>query len=341
MTSNQGQQSGNEPRPSLTRFAWLSIAAAIVTIVLKASAYALTGSVGLLSDALESLVNLVAAIVALIALTVAAREPDEERAYGYTKAEYFSSGIEGGLIFLAAVTILYTAVDRLLHPAPVEALGLGIVISFLASLVNLAVALRLRRAGREYHSITLEADARHLMTDVWTTAGVLAGVGAVALTGWLRLDPLIAMAVGVNIIWAGVQLVPAIGGRAARHRHPSGRASEARFGARVPPGSRHPVPCDPNPAGGGPSLRVAPCAGPRPLDDSGGTRSARADRPRDSHRPPSDQCLHAHRTARRSQILGGRRPRPDAARRRSRRPPLSRRRASPARARRRDVLMLA
>ena len=207
MTSNQGQQSGNEPRPSLTRFAWLSIAAAIVTIVLKASAFALTGSVGLLSDALESLVNLVAAIVALIALTVAAREPDEERAYGYTKAEYFSSGIEGGLIFLAAVTILYTAVDRLLHPAPVEALGLGIVISFLASLVNLAVALRLRQAGREYHSITLEADARHLMTDVWTTAGVLAGVGAVALTGWLRLDPLIAMAVGVNIIWAGVQFV--------------------------------------------------------------------------------------------------------------------------------------
>jgi cation diffusion facilitator family transporter len=160
-----------------------------------------------LSDALESLVNLVAAIVALIALTVAAREPDEERAFGYTKAEYFSSGIEGGLIFLAAVTILYTAVDRLLHPAPVEALGLGILISALASLVNLGVALRLRRAGREYHSITLEADARHLMTDVWTTAGVLAGVGAVALTGWLRLDPLIAMAVGVNIIWAGVHLV--------------------------------------------------------------------------------------------------------------------------------------
>ena len=171
VANDHSQQSGTEPRPSLTRFAWLSIAAAIVTIVLKASAYALTGSVGLLSDALESIVNLVAAIVALIALTVAAREPDEERTYGYTKAEYFSSGIEGGLIFLAAVTILYTAVDRLLHPAPVEALGLGIVISALASLVNLGVALRLRKAGREYHSITLEADAKHLMTDVWTTAG--------------------------------------------------------------------------------------------------------------------------------------------------------------------------
>jgi cation diffusion facilitator family transporter len=207
MTSNPSQHSGTEPRPSLTRFAWLSIAAAIVTIVLKTVAYELTGSVGLLSDALESLVNLVAAIVALVALTVAAREPDEERGYGYTKAEYFSSGIEGGLIFLAALTILYTAVDRLLHPAPVEALGLGIVISSLASLVNLAVALRLRRAGREHHSITLEADAKHLMTDVWTTAGVVAGVGAVALTGWLRLDPLIAMAVGINIIWSGVHLV--------------------------------------------------------------------------------------------------------------------------------------
>jgi cation diffusion facilitator family transporter len=167
----------------------------------------MTGSVGMLSDALESIVNLVAAVVALVALTIAAREPDEERAYGYEKAEYFSSGIEGGLIFLAAMSILYTGVDRLFHPAPVEAVGWGILVSTLASLVNLVVAWRLHDAGRRYQSITLEADAKHLMTDVWTSGGVLVGVGAVALTGWLWLDPLIALAVGVNIVWSGVQLV--------------------------------------------------------------------------------------------------------------------------------------
>lgn len=160
----------------------------------------MTGSVGMLSDALESIVNLVAAVVALVALTIAAREPDEERAYGYEKAEYFSSRIEGGLIFLAAMSILYTGVDRLLHPAPVEAVGWGILVSTLASLVNLVVAWRLHDAGRRYQSITLEADAKHLMTDVWTSGGVLVGVGAVALTGWLWLDPLIALAVGVNIV---------------------------------------------------------------------------------------------------------------------------------------------
>src|SRR5688572_10955408 len=139
-------------RPSLTSFAWLSIAAALITIGLKAGAYAVTGSVGLLSDALESIVNLVAGIVALVALTVAAREPDEERAYGYEKAEYFSSGIEGGLIILAALSILYTAVNRLLNPAAIEALGWGILISVLASLVNLVVAWRLSKAARRYQS---------------------------------------------------------------------------------------------------------------------------------------------------------------------------------------------
>jgi cation diffusion facilitator family transporter len=194
-------------RPSLTSFAWLSIAAALVTIGLKAGAYAVTGSVGLLSDALESLVNLVAAIVALVALTIAAREPDDERAFGYEKAEYFSSGIEGGLIILAAASIIYTAVNRLLYPAPVDALVWGILISTLASLVNLVVAWRLSKAARLHRSITLEADAKHLMTDVWTSGGVLVGVGAVALTGWLWLDPLIALAVAVNIIWSGVQLL--------------------------------------------------------------------------------------------------------------------------------------
>jgi cation diffusion facilitator family transporter len=174
---------------------------------MKAGAYLLTGSVGLLSDALESVVNLVAAVVALVALSVAAREPDDERAYGYQKAEYFSSGTEGGLILVAAVGIIVTSVDRLLHPTPLEAVGLGLVISVLASLVNFGVALRLRHAGRLYQSITLEADAQHLFTDVWTSAGVVLGVGAVALTGWLWLDSVVALAVGLNIIRSGVDLV--------------------------------------------------------------------------------------------------------------------------------------
>ena len=192
---------------NLTRFAWLSIAAAVVTIAMKAAAFLLTGSVGLLSDALESLVNLVAAIVALAMLILASRPPDERYAYGYTKAEYFSSGVEGALIFLAAVSICWTAVNRLLHPRELEKLGVGLMISVVASLVNFAVARVLLRAGQHYHSITLEADAKHLMTDVWTSAGVVAGVGLVAMTGWRPLDPLVAIGVAVNIIWAGIQLV--------------------------------------------------------------------------------------------------------------------------------------
>ena len=194
-------------RPSLTRFAWLSIAAAIVTIGLKVAAYRVTGSVGLLSDALESLVNLAAALMALAMLTVAARPPDEDHVYGHDKAEYFSSGVEGALILVAAISIGVTAWNRLLAPQPLEGLGLGLGISLLASLINLGVALVLRRAGQRYSSITLDADAQHLMTDVWTSVGVLAGIGAVALTGWERLDPIIAFAVALNIIWSGVQLV--------------------------------------------------------------------------------------------------------------------------------------
>jgi cation diffusion facilitator family transporter len=192
---------------NLTRYAWLSIAAAVVTIAMKAAAFAMTGSVGLLSDALESLVNLVAAIVALAMLMLASRPPDEQYAYGYTKAEYFASGVEGALIFLAAVSICWTAVNRLLHPRSLEKLGVGLLISIVASGVNFAVARVLLRAGRRYHSITLEADAKHLMTDVWTSGGVVAGVGLVALTGWVPLDPLVAIAVAINIIWAGIQLV--------------------------------------------------------------------------------------------------------------------------------------
>jgi len=196
----------DSPR-SLTRFAWLSIVAAVLTIALKAGAYFITGSVGLLSDALESLVNLVAALGALVALTVAEREPDEERAFGYEKAEYFASGLEGALVLVAAVGIVVTAVPRLLRPEQVSEVGWGLAVSTLASLVNLGVAWRLFRAGREHRSITLEADARHLMTDVWTSAGVIVGVAAVALTGWLWLDPLIALAVAANIVWTGAGLV--------------------------------------------------------------------------------------------------------------------------------------
>lgn len=194
-------------RPSLTRFAWLSIAAAVLTIALKAVAYMLTGSVGLLSDALESIVNLVGALMALAMLTIAARPADEEHAYGHSKAEYFSSGVEGTLILIAAVGISVTAIQRLLTPKPLEQIGLGLGVSIVASLVNLFVALVLLRASKQYGSITLEASAQHLMTDVWTSAGVLVGVGAVALTGWERLDPIVAFIVAANIIWSGVRIV--------------------------------------------------------------------------------------------------------------------------------------
>lgn len=197
----------NPPRSSLTRFAWLSIAAAILTIALKAIAYLLTGSVGLLSDAMESFVNLVGAIMALAMLTIAARPADADHAYGHSKAEYFSSGVEGTLILLAAISIAATAIPRLINPKPLEQVGLGLGVSVAASLVNLLVARVLLRAGKKHHSITLEANARHLMTDVWTSGGVLAGVGAVALTGWVRLDPVVACLVAANIVWSGVGIV--------------------------------------------------------------------------------------------------------------------------------------
>ena len=195
-------ESGN-----LTRFAWLSIGAAIITIALKTTAYWLTGSVGLLSDALESLVNLVAAIMALAMLTIAARPADEMHAFGYGKAEYFSSGLEGALILLAAASIAWTAVPRLFAPQPLEHIGIGLAVSVLASAINLWVARVLMKAGKEYRSITLEADAHHLMTDVWTSAGVVLGVGVVALTGWVHLDPIIALLVAANILRIGWQLL--------------------------------------------------------------------------------------------------------------------------------------
>ncbi len=194
-------------RNKLKRFAWLSIGAAVLTIGLKSGAYLLTGSVGLLSDALESIVNLVAAILALGALTLAARPPDDDHEYGHDKAEYFSSGAEGVLILLAAASIAYTSIERLLNPQPIDQVGIGLVISVVASLVNLAVARVLLRAGRAYESITLEADAHHLMTDVWTSVGVVAGVAVVSLTGLNWLDPVIALLVALNIVREGVKLV--------------------------------------------------------------------------------------------------------------------------------------
>ncbi|MEW6128237.1 MAG: cation diffusion facilitator family transporter [Acidobacteriota bacterium] len=194
-------------RISLKRYAYLSIVTAIATILLKSLAYWVTGSIGLLSDALESIVNLVGALMALAMLTIAARPPDEEHPYGYSKAEYFSSGVEGGLILIAAVSIGIAAVERLIMPKEIEQTGIGIIISIFASIINFAVARILLNVGREANSITLEADAHHLLTDVWTSAGVILGVGLVTLTGWKRLDPIIAIAVAVNIVWTGFQLV--------------------------------------------------------------------------------------------------------------------------------------
>lgn len=193
--------------PPLTKFAWLSIGAAVTTIVLKAAAYLITGSVGLLSDAIESIVNLVGALMALAMLTIAARPADEEHAYGHSKAEYFSSGVEGTLILVAAISIAVTAIKRLIAPMPLEQIGLGLGVSIVASIINLSVALVLQRASKRYNSITLEANSQHLMTDVWTSAGVLAGVGAVSLTGWVNLDPIVAIIVAGNIIWSGVRIV--------------------------------------------------------------------------------------------------------------------------------------
>jgi cation diffusion facilitator family transporter len=193
--------------PNLTRYAWLSIAAAVATIALKTMAYLLTGSVGLLSDAVESIVNLVGAVMALSMLTVAARPADEDHSYGHSKAEYFSSGVEGTLILIAALSIAVAAVRRLFDPQPLEQVGIGLAVSAGASLVNLAVALVLLRVGRQHHSITLEANAQHLFTDVWTSVGVIVAVAAVAATGWLPLDPIVALLVAANIVWTGTRIV--------------------------------------------------------------------------------------------------------------------------------------
>lgn len=185
----------------------LSVGAGLATIALKMLAWQLTGSTGLLSDALESIVNLAAALMALIVVRWATLPADAEHMYGHEKAEYFSAGVEGGLIMVAAVAIGWVAIRRLLHPAPLDDVGVGLAVSSAASLINLAVGLTLVRAGRRRRSITVEADGRHLLTDVWTSVGVIVGVALVALTGWERLDPLIALAVAANIVFTGVKLV--------------------------------------------------------------------------------------------------------------------------------------
>lgn len=191
----------------LSRFIWLSIAAAVITISLKGAAYFYTGSVGLLSDALESLINLAAAIIALLLIKIAAQPPDEDHSFGHDKAEYFASGIEGTLIFIAALSIGYTAILSIVEPHPLEHLDTGLIISSVATVINLFVGRLLIKAGKQYRSIILEADGKHLMTDVWTSVGVIIGVLAVSLTGWARLDPIIALVVAVNIIWTGFQLI--------------------------------------------------------------------------------------------------------------------------------------
>lgn len=194
-------------RSSITKFAWLSIIAAISTIALKSIAYLITGSVGLLSDAAESLVNLLGAGMVLAMLTVAARPPDEDHLFGHDKAEYFACGAEGVLILIAAVSIVIMAIKRFFNPVPIQELGIGLIISAIASLINFVVARILLRAGKKNHSVTLEADAHHLMTDVWTSIGVFIGISAVALTGWQPLDQIVALCIACYIAWMGFKLI--------------------------------------------------------------------------------------------------------------------------------------
>ena len=194
-------------KDSLKKYAYLSIAAALITIGLKFYAYFYTGSMGLFSDALESCVNLLAAVVALIMIHISEKPADEGHEFGHTKAEYFSSAIEGGLILVAAFSISWSAAPRLLEPQPIENVGLGVLISLSASLVNLGVALVLIKNGKKNNSLLLEADGKHLMTDVWTSVGVITAIFIVKLTGFLILDPIIAIIVALNIVWTGFQLL--------------------------------------------------------------------------------------------------------------------------------------
>ncbi len=197
----------SHPPPSARSYAVLSIVAALLTIALKFGAYAFTGSVGLLSDAIESIVNLVAAGAAFWALSYASKPPDAEHTFGHSKAEYFSSALEGILILVAALSIAVAAIDRLLHPQPIEQVGIGLGLALVATALNGGVAWVLLQAGRRFRSITLRADAHHLLTDVWTSVGVVLGIGLVSVTGWVILDPIVALLVAANIVWTGLRLL--------------------------------------------------------------------------------------------------------------------------------------
>ena len=194
-------------RPDLRKYAWLAIGTAVLTVLLKASAWAITGSVGLLSDAAESMVNLVAAIVALVSLTIAARPADDNHHFGHTKAEYFSAALEGIMVFVAAASIIYLGIERLLNPRPLESLGIGLAISMTAAVLNGIVGRILIKVGTRHRSITLRADGKHLMTDVYTSIGVVVGLGLAWVTGLNWLDPVVAILVGVNILFTGYRLI--------------------------------------------------------------------------------------------------------------------------------------
>lgn len=194
-------------RRSLNKYLYLSIAAAIVTILLKFYAFHVTGSMGLLSDALESFVNLFAALFALLMLHLSRKPADQEHEFGHGKAEYFSSAVEGALILIAAFTIIRSALPRIIDPQPLENITTGLLFSLLASLVNLLVGLVLINNGKKKKSLLVEADGRHLMTDVYTSVGVILGIILVELTGWLIIDPIIAILVGLNIIYSGYRLI--------------------------------------------------------------------------------------------------------------------------------------
>jgi cation diffusion facilitator family transporter len=194
-------------KKSLASIVWFSIIASVLTIAIKWSAYSITGSVGFLSDAMESFINLAAGIVAFVMLTIAAKPPDKEHPFGHDKAEYFSSLIEGVLIVLAAIGIVYAAINRIYHPQPLDELNIGMALSILATIINFVVSRILLHYGRKHNSITLEADAHHLMTDVWTTVGIVIGIVLVKFTNWQLLDPIMAIAVAISIIYTGAKLI--------------------------------------------------------------------------------------------------------------------------------------
>lgn len=194
-------------REFLTGYIWLSVAAALTTILLKTGAWYLTDSVGLLSDAMESVINLIAALMAMVMMKISIIPPDKNHEFGHGKAEYFSSLTEGILIMAAAAGIAYTAGLRFINPRPLEKLGIGLIVSSIAAIINFVVSRILLSAGRKYRSITLEADSHHLMTDVWTSIAVIGGVGAVGVTGWLKLDSIVAFAVAMNILWTAFLII--------------------------------------------------------------------------------------------------------------------------------------